>query len=236
MAAKSHAAGSDPVPAWVRKLALPLWVCASDRRIRFINARAEALLSSSASACLGQPCHLVVAGQDQSGKAHCAPECPILHRVRFGLEIEPLLLEVARPPRQRHWIQLLVIPVRTSGHELPSLVHCALPFEREHRLEEYMSHLAARSASHSPRRAEHLTNRERQILDLLSADHSLRAIALELHVSYVTVRNHVQHLLAKLDAHSIQEAVALRLMEGISGAATGEPSAKVRRGFSTTPG
>jgi DNA-binding CsgD family transcriptional regulator len=54
--------------------------------------------------------------------------------------------------------------------------------------------------------------REQQVLDLLSQDLSLQCISAKLGVSYVTVRNHVQHILAKFGAHSILEAVALYLL------------------------
>jgi len=42
----------------------------------------------------------------------------------------------------------------------------------------------------------------------MSEDATLESIATRLGVSYATVRNHVQHILAKLDAHSMLEAIA----------------------------
>jgi DNA-binding NarL/FixJ family response regulator len=53
-----------------------------------------------------------------------------------------------------------------------------------------------------------LTRREVEILHLLSNGLKTGAIALHLHVSPATVRNHVQSILRKLDAHSRLEAVA----------------------------
>ena len=65
---------------------------------------------------------------------------------------------------------------------------------------------------HRNSRQTDLTVREREILRLLAEDHDLYTIANELHISYVTVRNHVQHVLAKLGVHSIMEAVACYLL------------------------
>ena len=60
-----------------------------------------------------------------------------------------------------------------------------------------------------------LTNREREVLGLLATGASNQAIADQLFVSLNTVRNHVQHVLDKLGAHSKLEAVAIASREGL---------------------
>ena len=57
-----------------------------------------------------------------------------------------------------------------------------------------------------------LTKRETEILRLLAEDPNLRNIAVSLHISYSTVRNHVQHILGKLGVHSISEAAAYHIL------------------------
>ncbi len=54
-----------------------------------------------------------------------------------------------------------------------------------------------------------LTSRERQILELIATGLQNKEVARELQISSVTVRNHVQNILAKLDVHSKLEAVSL---------------------------
>lgn len=54
-----------------------------------------------------------------------------------------------------------------------------------------------------------LTCRERQILALIATGLQNKEVARELSISSVTVRNHVQNILAKLDVHSKLEAVSL---------------------------
>ncbi len=56
-----------------------------------------------------------------------------------------------------------------------------------------------------------LTNREREVLNLLAEGLDGAAIAERLVLSPATVRNHIQHILARLDVHSRAEAVALAL-------------------------
>jgi len=67
-------------------------------------------------------------------------------------------------------------------------------------------------------RLRRLTPREKQILDLLASGWSTSAIASRLYISQATVRNHVQHILAKLGVHGRLEAI-LTLFRGRDGGA-----------------
>ena len=60
-----------------------------------------------------------------------------------------------------------------------------------------------------------LTPRERQVLDLLAQGDSKEVIARRLFLSTNTVRNHIQSILTKLNAHSRLEAVAAATREGL---------------------
>jgi DNA-binding NarL/FixJ family response regulator len=67
----------------------------------------------------------------------------------------------------------------------------------------------------SRRVGDDLTSRERQVLSLLSLGRSTSAIAEELGLANTTVRNHIQAVLTKLNAHSKLEAVAIALHERV---------------------
>ena len=60
-----------------------------------------------------------------------------------------------------------------------------------------------------------LSSREREVLEQLAAGRTTEDVAQALHISSVTVRNHIQRLLAKLGAHSRLEAVAIGIEAGI---------------------
>lgn len=60
-----------------------------------------------------------------------------------------------------------------------------------------------------------LTARELEVLNLLVTGASNKAIATELFLSVNTIRNYVQSILAKLDAHSKLEAVSIAVKQGI---------------------
>ncbi len=115
---------------------------------------------------------------------------------------------------KEHWIDVLFLSLSLPGRDGACLVHCALEADRAHRFEEYLERVASRSNEHTHESSQRLglTPRETEILELLARDESLQAIAEKTHVSYVTVRNHVQHILGKLGVHSIVEAVACYLL------------------------
>jgi DNA-binding NarL/FixJ family response regulator len=60
-----------------------------------------------------------------------------------------------------------------------------------------------------------LTERELDVLRIASLGHSNKEIAAELYLSVNTVRNHMQHVLNKLGAHSKLEATAIAVRAGI---------------------
>ena len=60
-----------------------------------------------------------------------------------------------------------------------------------------------------------LTERELEVLNLLATGTTNKTIAAELFLSVNTIRNYVQSILTKLDAHSKLEAVATAVRQGI---------------------
>lgn len=64
-----------------------------------------------------------------------------------------------------------------------------------------------------------LTNREREVLELLAGGMRPKQIARELVISPKTVACHIQRMLAKLGVHSRAEAVAIAYREGFIGQA-----------------
>lgn len=62
---------------------------------------------------------------------------------------------------------------------------------------------------------EELTEREREVLDLLAAGHSNREIATRLYLAEGTVKNYVSNILGKLHAANRTQAVALARDQGL---------------------
>lgn len=206
------------VPSWIHGLGAAVWISGPDGRIAFLNQRAEALLGRVASDCIGAPCHEVIAGADAAGRPFCRPLCAVAALARRGREIEPVRLRIADGDSRERWIRVITIATQAPDLTGPWLVHCALSEDRAHRIEASLARIASRSQSglasrEVPRRSS-LTLREKEVLRLLAEEQSLKEIAARLEVSYSTVRNHVQHILRKLEVHSLVEAVACHLLAG----------------------
>jgi DNA-binding NarL/FixJ family response regulator len=123
---------------------------------------------------------------------------------------------VPRPDGGRRALELIAIADRRQADGRPWLVHCARDVSDEARVQDYLARLASRStpgvANSRPSQGLPLTRRQSEVLALLAQDETLQGVALGLGVSHATVRNHVQHILSRLGAHSIPEAVARFLL------------------------
>jgi DNA-binding NarL/FixJ family response regulator len=81
-------------------------------------------------------------------------------------------------------------------------------------LQTLSSHESARGAHDG---IEHLTRREREVLELIALGHSNKRIALELGVAEKTVKTHVGHLLAKLGVADRTQAALFAVQHGLAG-------------------
>jgi DNA-binding CsgD family transcriptional regulator len=205
------------IPDWVRRIGAAVWVTGPGGRIVHVNARAEALLGVAAREAVGLPCHAVVGARTASGAAFCGARCPLNAAADAGDEVPPADVRIGgRGGRAPHWIEMTVIPVEGPDRTGRWMVHVVRVADRARRIERYVARVARRSEEireavgvAAPR---DLSPREAEILDLLAEDEDPSRIAARLGLSYVTVRNHVQHAIAKLGAHSAAEAVAMRLL------------------------
>lgn len=80
---------------------------------------------------------------------------------------------------------------------------------------ELLSRLLSRLRLRQESPRSELTAREHEILQLIAQGLTNGAIAKELFISVNTVRNHVQSLLTKLEAHSKLEALSIAIRDGL---------------------
>ena len=79
-------------------------------------------------------------------------------------------------------------------------------------IEDYMSRLPDTEALSAPV----LTDREREVLQLLAEGHTAKEIASQLHVSVKTVETHRQQIMHKLNIHTVAELTKYALREGLT--------------------
>jgi DNA-binding CsgD family transcriptional regulator len=200
------------LPRWIRRLGGPAWVVAPDRTLHWMNRPMRALLGDG-TGWRGRPCWDVIRGRDARGRRHCSARCRPLSDVILDRPVHPALIAVGSDPVR--WLHVLVVPLRGPDGSFPWLVHgaaaCAGPRDARSPVHEAVARSLPARAGDRRARMDGLTPREREVVALLCGGATLRGIAATLGVRYVTVRNHVQHIEAKLGVHSLLEIVAFRL-------------------------
>jgi len=200
------------LPPWISRLAMPVWVTTLDGVIRYMNPRAETLIGQHLTDCAGHACYLVIAGRTPEGAPLCGPRCRVRRLAAVREPIEPIPIRIAVANGRRRDVTLVVLALADD-----QLVHCVVDTARQSRLCDFLGNVAGRTPrTRTLSRSVHagvLTAREHEVLTLLAQGLTQQEIGDRLSVSYVTVRNHVQHILAKLGVHSILEAIAVSLIE-----------------------
>ena len=203
------------VPPWIERVGMPVWMCDPAGLVTYVNERAAEMLGLRAGSCVGSPCHDVFQGTDSDGRRFCAPRCKLYRSAARGDELEPFELCFKCGTRDEVRVQVVAITETDPAGGGPYLVHCVIEKPSRERAIDFLRRVATRSvpAQKAPPSPSVLTPREQEILHRLAEDESLFEVAAALGVSHATVRNHVQHILAKLEVHSIIEAVARYLLK-----------------------
>ena len=182
------------------------------------NDAAEGLFGYPAQDVIGRACHEVLDFDDRCGNAVCDAECSMQAVLGDGRWVVPTREVLARTESGRRlWLSLTTILVPAATDERCSRIHLMREMGVTPELEVAILERLAQ-----PKRGEvdasvidQLTLREREVLRLLAEGLGTQEIAERLFVSSTTARNHVQHILNKLDCHTRLEAVALALRNHI---------------------
>jgi DNA-binding CsgD family transcriptional regulator len=184
-------------------------------RIILWNKKCEEMLGKPARAVLGKRCYDVMAGRDQNGNIYCYRNCPVVHQAREKPEdpVRRFQLSVDTGKKGRKSIEISLFAIPSYHPALSTVVHVlrepkqkTSPLERD---------LAKETDAREPlwpmatKEGEpiDLTSREKEILRCLGEGLSTPEIAKRLFIAPVTVRNHIQAVLRKLDVHTKMAAV-----------------------------
>ncbi|HSF78387.1 MAG TPA: LuxR C-terminal-related transcriptional regulator [Steroidobacteraceae bacterium] len=182
----------------------PAYAVSQDGLIVAWNKSAEAAFGYTATQAVGRKCWDLLAGQDVFDNRYCCQGCPIREMAFCHEPIKgsTLTMKTAMQGRRKYDICMLLV-CDSSGTEL--LVHLCHPAR-----EAADARPGAAPAGPTPAYSGHraLTPREVEILALLADGLETREIASELCISVATARNHLQHVLRKLRAHSRVAAIA----------------------------
>ncbi len=178
------------------------------------NDAATELLGYSADEALGRPCHEILCWRDRCGDAVCNGLCPAAQPGEPDQVVDAQEVLGRSASGKTLWLSASTIVPPMELRDECRLVHLirevSLPPELERVIVERLGGSTPGTAR-SDGRLDVLTPREREVLQLLTEGLDGSAIAERLFLSQATVRNHIQHILAKLEVHSRVEAVAFAL-------------------------
>lgn len=194
-------------------------------RIVFCNSGAAQILGRRADELLGQRCYEAVTGRDVFGNRFCYANCPVRAGVRAQEDLSGFDLEVSANGNGHRSVSVTIFRIPSLRPDLFTLVHVLQPIAPASRLAWLLARLGgsfpeangtADQAHVQPPTSDPppLTQREREILQHIAAGLQNKEVAARLDLSTATVRNHVHHILDKLQVHSKLEAVSLAFQRG----------------------
>lgn len=196
----------------------PAFALDSNGQVAAWNAAAEGTFGLTADKAIGQYCSDVLHGIDECGM-ECSHDCTVRHRAERREPLKSYDIQLATRDGKR-WFSMVVTSVAGEKGDPVITIHIARPIDLQKRLEGVFKDFVAKEGlvsdgrksdlveiERTTTRQVELTPREIEILRLISDGRTSAKIAEELFISKVTVNNHVQHILKKLNASSRLEAV-----------------------------
>lgn len=179
-----------------------------DQNIVFWNRTAERLLGHKAADVIGRKCFDVIAGGDYLGHPFCSSDCLVIECARRGYAPANYDVRTESSSDEPKWlnISIVVLPGRKKRSTLTVHLFRDMTGERRRALHALVQ---AESPAEEEAALARLTRREAEVLQCLGIGMTNKRVAAALGVSETTVRNHIEHLIAKLGVHSKLEAVLL---------------------------
>ena len=178
-------------------------------RIMLWNTAATNLFGYDLSKALNRRCYELTQGEDVRGNLLCCPDCSILRMLRSDKVPNDYLLCTHSITGEDLLLNVSMIAINTDNTPLAlHLFHDVRWITDAVRPQPEPSQPKPSSVT--------LTAREHEILGLMVNGHDSHEMASLLHISYATVRNHVQNILDKLGVHSRVEAVVVAMQERLT--------------------
>lgn len=188
------------------------------QRIIFWNQAAERLTGFRRGDVVGRYCYDVIAGGDYEGHPFCRRNCPTIRAAVRGRGVPNYDVCAQTARGDAIWLNVSVLPAPDPAGTGYLAVHLFRDVTRRRQAEilaqrtieavsRYSSQGEPEKLGPCPVPEPRLTRREMDVLRLLACGSGIDAIAETLGIATSTVRNHIEHILAKFGVHSRLEAV-----------------------------
>jgi len=196
-----------------------VYVVGDDQRLLFLNSAASRLLGRRPEDVVGLPCYEVILGDDYEGQTFCRKDCPTIQAVRRGKCIPNYDVLSRTGDGCDMWLNVSVVSAPDPEGAGRLAIHMFRDVTSRRKAEVLAQQTIATVSQYAPDSDESagtepypaplplLTRRELEVLRLLAVGMRDAQIAESLGIQRTTVRNHVEHILAKLGVHSRLEAV-----------------------------
>ena len=198
----------------------------SAQRIILWNKACERLLGRPARSAVGKPCYDVLCGRDANGNLYCHRNCAVAFQAREMKDdpVHAFTLTARAGDGKKKKISTSMFAIPSYHPALNTLVHvlregngvappAETPRPKPTETQEKAEPLSPVTLAGGETVV--LTAREKEILRCLADGMGTSAIAKKLFIATVTVRNHVQSILHKLDVHTKVAAVVLAFRHGL---------------------
>jgi len=205
------------------------FVVNQNQNIVYWNQAAQKILGYAPNKVVGHPCYEILRGCNEKGQAVCHHRCRIMVGAAAGKAMPDYDLAACAKSGEMRWINVSILTTRSAaGQAAPLIIHLfrdATQAKQNQQLVYQMfdsiddasplndstsSTTVTTPPEHSP-----LTNREHEVLTLLTQGATTNKIAETLSISPATVRNHIQNILHTLQVHSRLEAVVYALRHNL---------------------
>jgi len=198
------------------------FVIDEDLRILYWNKAAEAILGFDSEDVADRLCYQMLHGYDEGKRLICKARCQVAKMASMSRPVPNYDLHVTTKGGDNRWLNMSVFTYQlNSTYGKKVVVHLFHDLKHKDVDEKVLNHLVevVNRYQDVPQKnsdliiplLEELTPREREILTLLAKGNGTRDIAELLSISINTVRNHIQHILEKLQVHTRLEAVAIAI-------------------------
>jgi PAS domain S-box-containing protein len=200
----------------------------NNQRIIYWNRAAQEILGYAPGEVLGRSCYDIVQGRDDHDHTWCRGNCYVTAKARAGQPVETFNTCAMTKSGELRWINISILALQAPGEtEAPTILHLfrdASELKLREQFAQQVLHLVEHmqqhapfgpAASHNSLWAEKLTERERDVLQLLAQGYSTQQIAQALSISKSTTRNHIQNVYQKLGVHTRAQAVAYAFEHGL---------------------
>lgn len=202
------------------------FVVDEELRILYWNEAAEDLLDFNWGEVIDQACFRILMGHDEQKRLICRRHCRVS---KLALKSEPVSsfdVRMCTKHGDQRWLNMSIFTYHSGENgDKKAIVHLFRDINERKENEIFLRRLleaarqyhsiASLNAPGPDMLLGELTQREREVLALMVQGHGTREIGQELSISTNTVRNHIQHILRKLQVHSRVEAVTYAITHNL---------------------